>query len=103
VVELCRIKAASCNPISPANPAVVQLANVPGQHFHVEPELTSKRWKKVKIVAGCIMASSLFIGPALGGSNFNAQIGGIFGIFFIGAIVMVIASIGAWYADKRTR
>jgi hypothetical protein len=36
------------------------------------------------------MTSSLFIGPALGGSNFNAQIGGIFGIFFIGAIVMIM-------------
>ena len=57
---------------------------------YVERELTSKKWKKVKIVAGCIVASSLFIGPALGGSNFNAQIGGIFGIFFIGAIVMIM-------------
>jgi len=36
------------------------------------------------------MTSSLFIGPALGGSNFNAQIGGILGMFFIGAIVMIM-------------
>jgi len=94
-------KAASCpncgNRISPANPAVVQLANVRGQHFHVQPELTSKKWKKVKIVAGCIMASSRtgIRRPKFQCTNRLH--------FFIGAIVMIIASIGAWYADKRTR
>ena len=100
-------KAPTCpncgNPIHLPSPAVVHLANAPGQNLHIEPELTNKTWKKVKIVAGCIMFSSIIVGPALGGSDSNTVLGATFGIFFLGAIAMVIASIGAWYADKRTR
>ncbi len=88
---------------NPIRISVVHISNSPNQTFKVEPQLTSKAWKKVKIVAGCIMVSAFIFGPALGGSDSTAIFGAILGIFFLGAIIMVVGSVGAWYTDKRTR
>jgi hypothetical protein len=95
-------KASACPSCgNPMNGTTVQIANPTGQTLKIEPELTSKGWKQVKIIAWCIIIGSLFIGPAISPPN---QAGyAIFGIAFIGFIVLIIGSIGAWYADKRTR
>jgi len=100
-------KASTCpncgNPINPINVPVVQIATPPGQNLHIEPELTSKTWKKVKLWAWGIIISAFILGPLLSGNN-SSEVGyDIFGIVFLGVIVWIVGSVGAWYADKRTR
>lgn len=100
-------KASSCqncgNPINTTNNSVVQVVTDPNNPIKIEPVLTSKKWKKVKIVAWCIIVSSFILGPILGDSDGNATFGVIVGIIFIGLIVLIVGSVGAWYTDKRTR
>lgn len=97
-------KAPSCPSCgNPINGTAVRIAAFPDQPLKIEPELTSKTWKKVKIVAWCIIVSAFIFGPALGGSDSNATFGAIFGILFLGITVLIVGSVGGWYADKRTR
>ncbi|MGC9602979.1 MAG: zinc-ribbon domain-containing protein [Minisyncoccia bacterium] len=91
-------KAHSCpncgHPINPAN-----------NPLKIEPELTSKRWKRVKLIAwGMILVGFLILG-ASGGSwgSMNAGFSLGLSLVLIGIIVLIIGRIGAWYADKRTR
>ena len=97
-------KATSCpNCGNPINWAVVQITNISGKNLKIEPELTSKTWKKVKLWGWGIIVASFFVGPLLS-SNDPSQIGFvIIGIAFWGILILIIGHIGAWYADKRTR
>ncbi|MCL4400099.1 zinc-ribbon domain-containing protein [Patescibacteria group bacterium] len=96
-------KAAACpycgNPINGAIKSQVQVSADPNQPLKIEPELTSKKWKKVKIIGWIVFVGGLFI---MTGGNETAFGAGI-SVSFIGVVILVIAYIGAWYADKRTR
>jgi uncharacterized membrane protein YvbJ len=98
-------KAPACpNCGNPINGSAVQIVNPSGQTFKVEPELTSRKWKQVKLIAwGGIFLGFIFIG-ASGGTDFNnpAFSGGSILLFF-SIIALIVGHIGAWYADKRTR
>ena len=80
-----------------------QAISTSGKNLKIEPELTSKTWKKVKLWGWGIIVASFFVGPLLS-SNDPSQIGFvIIGIAFWGILILIIGHIGAWYADKRTR
>ena len=99
-------KAPTCpNCGNPINGSSVKISSFPGQPLKIEPELTSKTWKKVKLVAWGIIVSAFFIGPAIGsprGGDPDMTGVTIFGFVFIGILVLIVGHIGAWYADKRT-
>lgn len=95
-------KAATCpycgNPINGTKPQV-QVSTGENQPLKIEPELTSKKWKKVKIIGWIVVVGGLFI---MTGGNDSALGAGIL-VSFVGVVILIIAYIGAWYADKRTR
>ncbi|MCL4403895.1 zinc-ribbon domain-containing protein [Patescibacteria group bacterium] len=84
---------------NPINNVPAQVKNNPTQPLKIEPELTSKRWKIVKIVAWIVMIVGIIVMMPGG----NASLGLGFIIAAIGLIALIVAYIGAWYADKRTR
>src|SRR6266849_10809147 len=84
-------KAPTCpncgNPINMVNSSVVQVANAPGHNFHVEPELTSKTWKQVKIVSWLGTILGLFFAF----SDNTALRGFGFIFLFFGIISLIVA------------
>jgi len=97
-------KAPSCpgcgNPISGQNVTTVKTdSDMP---LKIEPVLTSKRWKWVKIISGILIISGFIIPAFLSGSP---EMGQGFGwlLVFIGIVGYLIGKIGAWYADRTAR
>ncbi len=101
-------QAASCphcgNPIND-NELKVQLSTDPGKPLKIEPELTSKKWKKAKIFSWLAIFVGLMM-MGFSGDSWNSD-NSIFwmGFSFIGygIIALIVSRIGAWYSDKRTR
>jgi len=94
-------KAPSCP--SCGNPIKVQVSTDLNNPIQVEPILTSKKWKKVKLVAWGVTIFGFFLTfsgeftPDRAGFNFG------FLLLFVGVIAIIVGKVGAWYADKRTR
>jgi len=65
-------------------------------------ELTSKRWKIVKLVGWVMFIGGgvLFIGGLGNGGFQNAQTGMGFTLAFLGFIVLVVGKFGAWWTNK---
>ncbi|MEK9173029.1 MAG: zinc-ribbon domain-containing protein [Patescibacteria group bacterium] len=96
-------KAPSCpNCGSTINSSVVQVSNSPGQTLKIEPELTSKKWKIVKLVSWLVIIVGLVSAGPLGDSVPDGQYIG-FTIAILGSVVLIVGKVGAWYSDKRTR
>ncbi len=101
-------QATSCphcgNPIND-NELKVQLSTNSEKPLKIEPELTSKKWKKAKLFSWLAIFFGLMI-MGLSGGSWNSD-NPIFwtGFAFIGygIIALIVSRIGAWYADKRTR
>lgn len=85
------------NPLSGNRGTTVRVEAFPGQSLKVEPELTSKKWKQIKLVAWGVLVLGTIIGAAL------QSVGWIFFFWVVGITTLIVAHIGAWYADKRTR
>ncbi|MDO8469468.1 MAG: hypothetical protein Q7S84_00415 [bacterium] len=96
-------KALSCphcgNPTNGALAPSVEIATNPNQPIQVEPVLTSKGWKQVKIIAWTITISGFIIPAFIPGQP--RELG--WAIVTFGVILLIIGKIGAWYADRRTR
>ena len=90
------------NPINAANNPGIRISAFPDQPLKIEPEITSKKWKKVKLTSWLVIVSGFIIPSFLPGSLDSRQAFG-WTIVFFGVIALIVGHIGAWYADKRTR
>jgi ribosomal protein L32 len=71
--------------------------------LRVQPELTSKKWKKVKIIGWIVFFVGLMI-MGVGEYDWNNPTFGLGLLVTFGATTaLIVAKIGAWYADQRTR
>jgi hypothetical protein len=97
-------KAVACpNCGSPINNNRVEFFTSPRKPIQIEPVLTSKKWKKVKLWSwGAIIFGLILMGVS--GGEHNSLVYWV-GFCFIGygIIALIIGKIGAWYSDKRTR
>jgi hypothetical protein len=84
----------------PIQAQAVQVVNPPNQSFSVDVELTSKKWKRVKLYSWIgIIVGWMF----LGGSEYklSSAIGGLgFCIMFFSIISLIVGKVGAWYNNK---
>ena len=97
-------KAVACpNCGSPVNSQIsVKIETDSTKPLKIEPILTSKNWKWVKIVSGIMVVSGFVVPAFLSGSVESRQELGWF-IVFIGIVGYIIGKIGAWYADRTAR
>lgn len=86
------------NPIKEIN-IKTQVINDPQRPFKVELELTSKRWKKVILIAWFIIIGGLLSVAYFASIMPDGHWVG-FGIAFLGIIVLIIGKIGAWYSNR---
>ncbi len=95
-------KAPACpNCGNPLSIQLVKIATPVGETLKVEPELTSKQWKTVKLVSWGVILVGATVAMTNGGSRDQLNLG--LWIVILGIIALIVGKVGAWYTDKRTR
>ena len=67
--------------------------------IQIEPILTSKRWKLFKLISWGIAVVGIIFWLIIPGSTRGFG----FGFAVAGVISSIVAHVGAWYSDRRTR